>query len=191
MNNTQVVWPALELLEFEKQFCNYYREGERPGVLRRIYPLRLVDSSLPDDVQQLSVRFVPSGRRTRVFAVTMSGDLDNWMLKVSTPSGELYTQDFASVSALLNHPLLLPVLPAPPEAIYPPGGPLEFEPNIVLERTMVLLFDGYTIVPAAHFEYPTRFVLNLAIHCWEMPQVPTRIVPPPVQTAAIAPRGGF
>lgn len=185
MNIQQVLWPTLELTEWEKQYVSYYREGnEKAGVLRRCYPLQMRATNLPDDHEVLDQRFVPSGRRTRLFALTFSGDIDNWEITIATAAGELLTQDWASVSALLNAPFLTPTLPTRvtnlPTQTFPGGGPLIFDPNVVLERTMTLLLQGRLIVPIDP-QTPTRYVLNIACHCWEMPNVPTRIVPPPTQ----------
>lgn len=181
-----IVWPLLELTEEERQHVAHYQSPDKPGVLRRIYTARLIVSTVVGQIQsqpEQSVQF--SGRRVRVFGLTMSGDLAAWRLTVKNPAGTLFTTEAASVPSLLGYQEDLTdtnmiaqwaftgINPNDYLSIVAPP-PLLFDPNIVIEGTDSLIFSGSLGQPWVDraFGQPYRAVLNIAVHCWEFPEFP-------------------
>ena len=84
MEWNNVVWPVCTLTPEEAEFCSVYAEvgGEqpKPGVLNRVYPKRFVVSSFPGEISVPAGRFQSSGRYTKVYGVTFSGELKRWMI---------------------------------------------------------------------------------------------------------------
>lgn len=180
------VWPSLELTDEERQYVGHYASPAKPGVLRRVYLARLIISTVAGQLQsqpEQSVQF--SGRRIRVFALTMSGDLAAWKLTIKNPAGTLFTTEAASVPALLNYQEDLTtsnMIPQWEQSIGSPiaylstvgPSPLLFDPNIVIEGTDSLIFSGSLGQPWIDRANgnPYRAVLNIAVHCWEFPDFP-------------------
>lgn len=86
-------WPALELTEYERKFVRIYKTGKLPGVLNRRYKVTLNSQAAPD--QNLPVITlggqIQIARRSRVYALTFTGNLDRWRLNISNASGTQYT----------------------------------------------------------------------------------------------------
>lgn len=190
------IWPPLQLTEFESQHVGHYagvrRDGKMyPGVFRRAYPLTLTKvANLPGEANQLVASFAPSGRYTRVFALTFSGDVMWWNLKLRTNPGEVLF-DTSLVSTLVNNQNSGAAATAPPTLRFfgvtftaQAVPPLVFEPNVVLPGNANLVFEG-DVVPAWDFyaqnppippvppfpPYPSRAVLHILVHVWEFPDV--------------------
>src|SRR5258705_13747142 len=86
-------WPNLELSDYERKFVRIYKDGKYPGVLRRTYKVVLnspaqAAKNLP--VEQLTGQ-IQIARRSRVFALTFSGNTDSWRLGITNASGTNYT----------------------------------------------------------------------------------------------------
>lgn len=185
IKDLNVAWPPLLLTEDELDFVRQYADEDHPGVLRRVYPGTLLrPRNLVGEQDVLSFSFKPSGRFTRVFAVTFSGDTLFWEIKLRTDPGEVLITDYAAIPALLNQGSWgRAAFVTPPATQYegsyatsaPPPGPLLFEPNVALEGTSNLTFEGRVVPEWDALTTPqavTRAVLNIAVHVWEFPQMP-------------------
>jgi hypothetical protein len=86
-------WPSLTLTDHERKFVSTYKDGKKPGVLRRMYPLQLANIAQPDqNIPAVStVAKIQIARRSRVFAITFGGNLDAWRLTVKNSNGTVYT----------------------------------------------------------------------------------------------------
>ncbi len=108
-------WPKLQLTDHEKQFVGIYKEVDdkgktvRPGVLRRSYRLQLANQAQPTK-NIPAVRLtdqIQISRRSRVFAITFSGNTDAFRLSVRNTNGTQYTnpaprsQGYPVVSSLV------------------------------------------------------------------------------------------
>jgi len=87
-------WPNLQLTEYEKEFCSMYKiPAGKPGVLRRIYRLQLASIAQPEQNIPLvsTIAKIQIARRSRIFGITFSGNLDSWRLSVKNTNGTQYT----------------------------------------------------------------------------------------------------
>lgn len=185
LKDLNIAWPPLLLTEDELEFCGQYADPEKPGVLRRVYSGTLVrPRNIAGETDALIYTYKPSGRFTRVFAVTFTGDVLFWEVKLRTDPGEVLITDYTAVSALTNQgswgraSFVVPYANQF-EGSYATGGtppgPLLFEPNIALEGTSNLYFEGRVVPEWDALTTPqalTRAVLNVAVHVWEFPQMP-------------------
>lgn len=186
-------WPPLELDEATRKWVDFYStdadpakgiEG-KPGVLRRTYGMQLVETSFPGEQSKLTDNFAPSGRYVRLFAMTFSGFLQNFQVKLASQSGELYIQDFTDVPSLLNMQQVRSAAMGGSFTLFTPesllmgqnaGRPLVWDPAIQLEGTQELIVTAQTIAPVKGNDQ--RFVLNIAFHVWEFPDVPRMLSSP-------------
>jgi len=86
-------WPSLELTEYERKFVRIYRTKDRPGVLNRRYKITLnsqedATRNLPSVITSGQIQIA---RRSRVYGLTFSGNLDGWRLNIQNASGTQYT----------------------------------------------------------------------------------------------------
>jgi len=184
-------WPRLELTDEEREWCRSY-DGEYtvkdasgnpvqktfPGVYRRTYVQQLRSTTFTNETNKFQDNYSPSGRRTRIFAFTFSGFVAGWQIKMFSTSGEQWVQDFTTVTALVNSApragsgMSLEIAPTTPELTLMQQGVIMYrrDPNILLEGTQELVFQGQTLI--APFETNGRFVLNIATHVWEFPDMP-------------------
>lgn len=181
-----IVWPGLELTDEEREHVAHYQSPTKPGVLRRIYTARLIISTVAGQLQsqpEQSVNF--SGRRVRVFGLTMSGDLAAWKLTIKNPAGTLFTTTDASVPSLLGYQEDLTTANMIPQWETSLGSPIAylsasgappvlFDPNIIIEGTDSMIFSGSLGQPWVDRAQgnPYRAILNIAVHCWEFPEFP-------------------
>lgn len=163
-------WPRLQLTEEEQQYCSKYADpasGKR-GVLRRIYTGTL---SLTSVIRQ-PVFSLGIARRTRVMALTASGDLTQFRIQLSDTSGEQYLPDYSVASNVFGGFNLIP-----PSASYPTGetfnygtpltlSPFVLEPNICLDANQSLVLSGLPLMPYAGMS----FFMEVCFHVWEFPQ---------------------
>jgi hypothetical protein len=86
-------WPSLQLTDYERQYVGMYKSKDKPGVLRRIYQVQLATQALPDsNVPAIALSGkVQIARRSRIFGMTFTGNLDSWRLSVRNTNGTLYT----------------------------------------------------------------------------------------------------
>lgn len=182
-------WPQLELEPDEREWCGIYAEEGLPGVLPRQWPCTLIGSSIAsENVLRQTVNF--SGRRTRIYAMTASGDIAAWRIKVTSQAGEQYitgtdtSPGGAPVATLLGleHTMWAAESQVDQNAadgiaylISPGGQPLLFDPNLVIEGVQGLVIEG-ELSPrfgaAAQPQTDWRAVLNLCWWVWEFPEFP-------------------
>jgi len=179
-------WPALRLTEDELQYNDYYDMPDgRRGVL-----LRALTKTITLDAAHLSAStFVVSSRRSRVGAITFSGDVTAAKVRIFSGTGEYY----AGVNAHVHIPLLcggtphstlnagfpFPVLYPSPQAqvttaIHAAREFLfEIEPNIVLPGAKQLQFD-FTVEnpldPSLATQNPVTYTIEIVAHYWEFPR---------------------
>jgi len=86
-------WPSLQLTDYEKQYVAMYKTKDKPGVLRRVYQVQLASQAVPDSniPAVVTTTKIQIARRSRVFAMTFTGNLDGWRLSVRNTNGTLYT----------------------------------------------------------------------------------------------------
>jgi len=86
-------WPNCVLTDYERKFVSLYKDGKKPGVLRRAYRLQLATPAQPDQniPAIVTTSKIQIARRSRVFAITFSGNLDSWRLTVKNTNGTVYT----------------------------------------------------------------------------------------------------
>lgn len=193
-------WPKLQLTDYEKKHVGIYKTDKKPGVLRRAYRMQLASQAQPTKgipaVKLLDK--IQIARRSRVFAVTFSGNLGAWRLAVTNTNGTIYTnpaprsQQFPIVSSLVagsfyNSLALGGAIP-PVIALQPTNGvsdslqlgplldttqsfPWIIEPNWVLQPNETLLFQGVSVFPDVTVEqiYTMPTVLNIVVYAWEYP----------------------
>lgn len=166
--------PPLQLTDEERRAVGVYADATRPGVLARYYPLQLVSTAVAGEVSQFVATLKTSGRYTRVYAWTFTGDVEAWSIRMRRTSGELLVMDYARVTSLTScapmagtaaerdylwSPLLL-ARQAPP--------PLVWDPAIILDGNETISIDGRCDVAVAAGQ---RSVLNLCAWVWEFPRV--------------------
>ncbi len=197
-------WPALELTEHERKFVRIYKTADKPGVLNRVYKVTLNDPAQPSKnlpTVKLSGQ-IQIARRSRVYGLTFSGNIDRWRLSITNASGTLYTlklprsQRDPMVSTLIassayNADSLGGLVPPLSGAISPGIGPniqtsglfsmqqafpLLIDPNWLLMPNETLIFNG-TPVPISFLNDQTPvnpfLVLTIGIHVWEFPGMGT------------------
>ena len=104
-----MVWPKLQLTEYEREHVDIYPDGKKPGVRRHIYRRQLANIAQPDlnVPEATSTQILQISRRARVFAIMFSGQLDMWRLSVRNASGTSYinpsprSQKFPLVASLV------------------------------------------------------------------------------------------
>lgn len=161
--------PQLQLTPDEKRFWSEYSAPGKPGVRARVTPLQLVETGIAGEQNVPSQTFTPNGRKARVGAVTFTGDLSYWDLRIKLGSGQLLIADFARVSALVNVPFFSGSSTQPDDLVSDfilarvQGDPFIFDPGIDLQGNESLVFDG-AFVPGIG---GARSVLNIAVHWWD------------------------
>jgi hypothetical protein len=102
-------WPKLNLTDYEKKFVDLYKTDKKPGVLRRVYNIQLANQAQPADnipAAKLIDKY-QIARRSRIFAITFSGNTDQWRLSVTNTNGTVYTnpaprsQQFPVVTSII------------------------------------------------------------------------------------------
>ncbi len=86
-------WPDCVLTDYERKFVSLYKDGKKPGVLRRSYFIQLATPAQPSqNIPAIkTIDKIQIARRSRVFAITFSGNLDSWRLSVKNSNGTTYT----------------------------------------------------------------------------------------------------
>lgn len=175
-----VIFPECDLLPEEKEANTLYPEsapkGEKPKafVLTRLYPLSpLIKTAVPGETDVFTVNYTPSGRRTRIYALTMSGDLELWNLNLFTSADYQVLKDVRA-SALMGTTATFggsaPSARSLPETLLSGAAayPKVFDPPIILEGQIAMRFEGQYVGPS--LTAPTdRSVLNMCFWVWEFP----------------------
>ena len=198
-------WPNLELSDYERKFVRIYKDGNKPGVLRRTYKVVLNSPAQPNKnlpVEQLGGQ-IQIARRSRVFALTFSGNTDSWRLKITNASGTTYTvqdprqhQDpivSSMVPGNTSNAVSLGGLATPLTGLNSDGVgpdlqdfnifqdqnqpfPLLLDPNWVLMPNETLIFNGTPIPVSVVINKQTvvpPLTLTISIHVWEFPVMGT------------------
>lgn len=181
-------WPNCELTDFERQHVSIYPEEVRrpdgsvyvkPGVLNRVYPIQL--ARLDDSNARIQASLegqLQIARRSRLFALTFSGDLASWRLLMRLSSGEAITAqengtgDAPLVSSMVagtyyNADAFIGEQPTGDDGQYVHQmGALQIEPNWELSPNTTLLFEGAI---ADGIEDENQRLLFIHAHVWEFP----------------------
>lgn len=158
-----------------------YKDDKKPGVLRRAYNIQLANQAQPNE-NIPAIKLIDKyqiARRSRIFAITFSGNTDAYRLSVSNTNGTVYTnpaprsQQFPVVSsivagsyynALSTGGMIAPFVPgAYTDSIGPNPNlsnqfmsttqvfPWIIEPNWVCQPNESIIFQGYDICPQYFF----------------------------------------
>ena len=179
-------WPELELTEEERQWCDYYASDKKPGVLRRTQQVTLVLTTFAGEQNVFSVKFASSGRRTRVFGLTFSGDTLWWRIRMTADAGETFitptsgpgAAQFAFVRALQGISPIAGSLGGLDSNLdgtvtnQQTAEPLIFDPNILLEGTQEIKVDGDVDPQVLGNVEQGRSLLHVGFHYWEFPDYP-------------------
>jgi len=172
-------WPNLELDDYERRFVSVYRTDAQPGVLKRVYQIRLSSQANPDAVPPIGAPVfsdsIQIARRTRVFLLTFQGDVSAWRLGIQTTGGEQYSAPEPQTGLL---PLVSAMTAGSPynagAAVGEPAAvgsaiayPMAVEPNWELLKNTTLIFNGALTAPLDPTQ-DLRF-LSIGIHVWEFP----------------------
>lgn len=162
-------WPRLRLTKDEQTVVSKYYDPDKPRKVKRT----VYNGSLTlDEVNRNPVFPFSIARRSKVMAMTGSGDLTQFRLQLQDSSGEQYFPDFVSSPNVLGGYNLLPN-----SAAYPPSPfnrrlglpltlcPLVFEPAITLDPNQVLNLIGEAMAPYAGVSY----YIEVCFHVWEFP----------------------
>ncbi len=178
-------WPVLRLTPEELRWNDYYDAADgRRGVLART----LSKTIILDATHPAASTFTVSSRRSRVYAITWSGDVCAAKVAVSSGSGE----DYLGVGDMMHIPLLCGGCPhstlneGAPFDLYPAApsaGPavshaarptiLELDPNIVLPGAKQLQFN-YALEnpsdPSLADDDDIQYTIEVVVHLWEFPK---------------------
>lgn len=182
-------WPRFKLAPLEERngVSKYYdhERGQR-GVLRKMYPTQL---TLTQVIRNPFFSFAIA-RRNRVFAMTASGDINQFKVQIQDSSGEAYFAQPVTLASLLcgyvdipppayGGPTEGPTGGFPPPVDdpantlgwgYPVGtprtqAPFIFEPSIVLDSNEVLQLSGFPLTDYGGVNYR----VDVTFHLWEFP----------------------
>lgn len=184
-------WPHLELTDYEKRFVSAYAGQGKPGTLRRTYAVTLNNTAQPTIPGLENIHLqgqVQISRASRVFALTFTGDIHAWRLKISTASGTEFTPRFPNgtypmvctlspaaswnLSAFLDQPDNLTINAIATRQIAWQQLPLIIDPNWELDPNESLMFEGEA-------QSVDNLILEIAVHVWEFPGM-VRGAPGPV-----------
>lgn len=168
-------WPRMQLTTQEAQFSSKYEDprSAKSRVLRRIYTNQLdINASLRADAVLFQI-----SRRCRVFAITASGDIPNFLVELVDSTGEQYTAGPVPLSCLLtgwhsdpldNGGVVWPSVNG--FAIAPvENGLFVQEPNIVLAPNQAL---NINVTPTNPGDLVTSFRVEISLHVYEFPGMP-------------------
>jgi hypothetical protein len=174
-------WPRFKLTPFEAKFLTKYSspDDNRRGVLRRFYPGKL---ELNENTRLPTYDF-NIARKSRVFGLSMSGDLSNFRITLGDATGEQYLIGPIEPALLITGPLYNNLSPdftqiAP---TFIPGFSTNihiFEPNISLAPNQTLTIQGFETEPygftnPAPGEYSNaNYRIDFTLHVWEFPGMP-------------------
>lgn len=174
-------WPRFRLTPEEAKYNSKYENPKKPvtPVIRRMYNGELnITPTIRQDQETFQI-----SRRSRVFGLTASGDVNQIEVQISDITGEQFTTDFIAMNDLilgtnwdpraieLYNPTIVADIGLFTGFISAlPGSymPFIFEPNIVLAPNQTLSFAGRPIDPER--QGPLHVSFNL--HVWEFPGMP-------------------
>ena len=166
-------WPRLKLTPEEAKYSSKYWDPStgRRGVLRRMYQgfLEL------NQVKRRDSFSFQIARRSRVFALTASGDIPQFRMQIQDASGENYLATSVCASNLFGGYNQVPTsINEFAEDQKPYSGqnatvsPFVIEPNIVLmpNQTLNVIAEPYRQYDGVDYR------IDLVVHCWEFPGFP-------------------
>lgn len=180
-------WPRFKLTNYEAKYVTKYSspDDNRRGVLRRFYPGYLelnATTRLPTFAFNIA-------RKSRVFGMSMSGDISKFRITISDATGEQYT--VGQVNADLMMPGGLALVPGAnfdlgslaqgTLAAFMPGFNNDihiFEPNISLAPNQTLTVQGFETEPYGYSpipiedEEPANYRIDFVMHVYEFPGMP-------------------
>lgn len=176
-------WPRFRLTPEEAKYCQKYEDPSKAKqrVLRRMYAGELnITSTIRQDTETFQI-----SRRSRVMALTASGDVHSIEIQIIDSSGEQYTTDFIPISTLLcgsswDLRSVLFYNGSYTNGRHSPGlntgftgtmgyyTPYVFEPCIVLAPNQTLSFNARMVDPS--ITGPVH--VDLTLHVWEFPGMP-------------------
>lgn len=162
-------WPRLQLTKEEETVVSKYFNPDKPRrVWRKVYNGALV----LNDVQRTPTFPFSIARRSKIMAMTGSGDLSQFRLQLQDSSGEQY---FPTANAASN--IFGGYSQLPGSVNYPPSPftvrvglpltlcPFVFEPAIVLDPNQVLNLSAEGMGPYQGVDYR----IEVCFHVWEFP----------------------
>jgi len=170
------MWPRFRLTPDEAKYSSKYENPGTPQVpaLRRFYYGFLnLNSTIRQDQETFQI-----SRRSRLFGMTASGDVNLVEVQISDITGENFTTDFTPLINLLGGTVFDPRSNSEfitngglrTGFVINPGSnlPLLFEPNIVLAPNQTITITGRPIDPS--ITAPLHISINF--HVWEFPGMP-------------------
>lgn len=176
------MWMDCKLTKEEQKWCSYRGENGLPPVKTRRYPYQFTISSIG---QSVSVPHFTS-RRSRVFAITWTGDVSAFKVSIATSTGEKLTVNPCHIPLLCGHSIfstyrrgLVSGYPAtvlgatPPASSMKAGWVMTLNPNFVLPGNVALQFD-YTledVSPTGDLVLTNQgsYTVSHMVHQWEFP----------------------
>lgn len=172
-------WPRFKLTPYEAKYVVKYSDPDdnRRGVLRRFYPGFLV----LDELTRLPTFSFNIARKSRVFGLSMSGDVAKFLLTINDATGEQYTVGQLNADLLMTgNNLAVPgvnFITTIPKIM--PGFNNDihiFEPNISLAPNQTLTFSGFETEPYGFNRpdetSPANYRIDFVLHVYEFPGMP-------------------
>ena len=175
-------WPRFKLTPYEAKYVVKYSDPDdnRRGVLRRFYPGYLV----LDALTRLPTFSFNIARKSRVFGLSMSGDVAKFLITINDATGEQYTVGQLNADLLMTgNNLTIPganiSLAALSVGKLMPGFNNDihiFEPNISLAPNQTLTFSGFETEPygfgVPEGADPANYRIDFTLHVYEFPGMP-------------------
>jgi len=178
------MWPRFRLTPDEAKYSSKYEDPGKtttPVTRRMYYGFVNMTPSIRQDQETFQI-----SRRSRLFALTASGDINMVEIQISDITGEQYTTDFVPLANLLGgsnyDPRGAEVFTFPPgtfpgvPTLIPIGfqfkdeyfTPIIFEPNIALAPNQTITVNARPINPAITADLH----VSLCFHVYEFPGMP-------------------
>jgi hypothetical protein len=182
-------WPRFKLTPYEARYVTKYSspDDNRRGVLRRFYPGFLV----LNETTRLPTFAFNIARKSRVFGLSISGDVSKFRINISDATGEQYTVGQINADLLqtgnlaevpgINIALSGTGIGLPVVAKIIPGFNNDihiFEPNISLAPNQTLTIQGFETEPYGYGNPDPETIPNadyridFVLHVYEFPGMP-------------------
>lgn len=174
------MWPRFRLTPDEAKYSSKYEDPGKtttPVIRRMYYGFVNMTPSIRQDQETFQI-----SRRSRLFALTASGDVNMIEIQISDITGEQYTTDFIPLATLLGGtnydprgaeifslPLAFPgLIPFTQQYRAEYFSPLIFEPNICLAPNQTITINARPINPSI----TSNLHVSLCFHVYEFPGMP-------------------
>jgi hypothetical protein len=174
------MWPRFRLTPDEAKYSSKYEDPGKtttPVIRRMYYGFVNMTPSIRQDQETFQI-----SRRSRLFALTASGDINMVEVQISDITGEQYTTDYIPLADLLGGSIYDPrgaeifTLPIQFPGLIPIGfqygaltfNPLIFEPNIALAPNQTITINARPINPLITADLH----VSLCFHVYEFPGMP-------------------